>query len=284
MDNSERGSIVVTGAFTGIGLEIARSLRGAGFRVIGCTVGEFPASAQADETVCFDLADEAQIEVAAARIGELSGGRLFGLVNNAGAALVGPTESLPLQELRRHFDINFFGAVRLTSLLLPSLLGASGRVVNISSIYGKLPLPFAWPYCASKHAFDAWSAGLRMELCRSDVRVITVRPGSVRTGIWSGALGNLDNLFWGLPAGERPKYFKMLERLVRIGRKSGETGVPASRVAGTVLKALTAASPRGLYRVGADAFGLMILQRLVPESIVERLVTRRLDAHKTELA
>jgi NAD(P)-dependent dehydrogenase (short-subunit alcohol dehydrogenase family) len=278
--------VVVTGASAGIGRATVERLSREGFGVLAGVLepdalGLFEA---APGVVALPLDVTAADSVAAfcSRANERTGGTLWGLVNNAGVAVIGPTESLPLDELRRQFEVNFFGCVALTQRLLPMLLAGGGRIVNISSMFGTMSLPFAWPYCASKHALEAWTSGLRMELCRTGVRVVTVRPGSVRTAIWEGALANLERLFWGLPRERHAKYFKMMERLVRVGTRSGERGLLPQDVAARVARALTARSPRSIDSVGLDALGYAALRRLLGGSAMEALTIRRLHANRTE--
>lgn len=281
--------VLVTGASSGIGLESVRLLAAGGLSVIAGVLEDHAERSLREQgsprivPLRFDMSVPGFEREVASRVREIAGEHgPYALVNNAGLAVVGPAETLPIEQLRRIFEVNYFGAVAVTQALLPGLIARPGgaRIVNVSSMFGRMSLPFAWPYCASKHALEAWSTGLRMELAATAVRVCTIRPGSVRTPIWENALRNFGSLFWGLPAGQRARYHKILERTMHRGAKMGRTGIDPARVAGAVDRALRAATPRRVYRVGAESRVLAAMQRALPESMMERLTLWRLHAHR----
>jgi NAD(P)-dependent dehydrogenase (short-subunit alcohol dehydrogenase family) len=237
-----RGGVVVTGASTGIGRETARRLAASGFRVFGTVRRETDALALDEdgvEPVRMDVTDPATIAAARdAVLAALGDTPLVGLVNNAGVPAAGPLELLPLEELRQVLAVNVVGVIAVTQAFLPALRRSGGRILNMSSVSGRIAMPFAGPYAASKFALEALSDSLRRELLGSGVRVILIEPGSIRTPIWDKvqAPGKLERY-------DGTSYAAALP-LVRQQALAGvEKGLPASAVADAVLRALTARRP-----------------------------------------
>jgi NAD(P)-dependent dehydrogenase (short-subunit alcohol dehydrogenase family) len=180
--------VVVTGASTGIGLACARLLAGRGFQVFAGVRKEADAEALRSEAaslhpVQLDVTDSEGIAEAARTVREAAGPGLAGLVNSAGVAVTGPLEYLPVDELRTQLEVNLVGQVAVLQAFLPALRLSRGRIVNISSIGGRVALPLAGPYAASKFALEAVSDSLRRELAPWGVRVAVVEPGGVRTPV-----------------------------------------------------------------------------------------------------
>lgn len=281
------GWVLVTGSSAGIGREVVKQLSADGVRVIAGVLeesaeAELQAQCAGIRVVRFDIADRASRDEAVLQVLRIADEHgLRGLVNNAGIAVIGPTELLPMEQLRRQFEVNFFGAIALTQALLPALIHSGGRVVNVSSMLGRMSLPFAWPYCASKHALEAWSAGLRMELAKTSVRVVTIRPGSTQTRIYDAISEGNETLLNDTYREDSRRYRKVLERVIRRGNKMSARGVAPAAVARLIVRAITAGRPRRVYRVGSDASWFAALQRLLPESVWERLTLWRLHSHKT---
>jgi NAD(P)-dependent dehydrogenase (short-subunit alcohol dehydrogenase family) len=172
--------VLITGASSGIGAACAKRLAAAGWRVFA---GVRRAGAAPVETteVLLDVTDGGAI----ARAVEEVGGRLDGLVNNAGIAVAAPLEYLPLEELRRQLEVNLVGQLAVTQAFLPALRAGGGRIVLIGSIAGTSALPFLGPYAISKFALEALADSLRVELAAEGIRVSIVRPGTIATPIWS---------------------------------------------------------------------------------------------------
>ena len=172
--SQENEFAVVTGASSGIGHATARALATRGFHVLAGVRRESDAEQLAGknlEPVILDVTDAAQIAALADRVtGDAEGRLLRALVNNAGIAVNAPVEAIPMAEWRRQFEVNFFGQVALTQALLPALLSARGRVVNVSSIGGRVAGPTYGAYSASKFALEAMSDVLRREVARFGVR------------------------------------------------------------------------------------------------------------------
>lgn len=269
-----RGGVVVTGASSGIGRETARRLAARGFRVFGTVRREEDAAglrAEALEPVHMDVTDPAS--VAAARdavLAALGGTPLVGLVNNAGVPAAGPLEFLPLPELRQALEVNVVGALAVTQAFLPALRRSGGRILNMSSVSGRIAMPFAGPYAASKFALEALSDSLRRELLGSGVRVILIEPGSVRTPIWDKvqAPGTLER-YDGTP------YAAALLLVRRQALAGREKGLPASAVADAVLRALSVRRPPARIPVVTRRLRFRAIQ-LLPDWVLDWAARRAL--------
>ena len=200
--------------------------------------------------------------------------RLAGLVNNAGIAVGGPHEFLELEQWRQQFEVNVFGLVDLTQRLIPRLLRARGRVVNISSIGGRVSTPMLGPYSASKFAVEAITAALRMELAPMGVWAATVEPGMVKTEIWKKADEQLERYDRKLPAEAKERYAPLIRSLTNFNTAGSTRGVDPRRVARAIEHALFARRPRMRYLVGTDARLLIAVRWLLPDRAFEWLLRR----------
>ena len=272
---------MITGASTGIGKACALRLAGLGHRVFAgvrrasdgrVLVAE---GGEAITPVLIDVADEGSIAAAVAEVeGSLGDAKLVGLVNNAGIAVGGPQEYLPLSEWKRQFDVNVFGLVETTRAFFDLLLAAQGRVVNISSVGGKVPSPFMAPYSASKFAVEAITDGLRLEVRPLGMFASCVEPGAVKTEIWKKGEGWIDHLESTMPAKLNDRYAKPLVGVRKFTTDAAARGVPAECVAMAVEHALFSRRPRARYAVGPDARILIALRWLLPDSIFDKLMSR----------
>jgi len=276
-------AVLVSGASKGIGRACALDLDGHGFRVFaGVRMPADGAALRAAsdgriEPVTLDVTNTDQIAAVTARIADATAGQgLWGLVNNAGAVYPGPLEYLPLDALRDQFEVNVVGVVALTQACLPTLRAAHGRIINISSVNGRIVSPISGAYAASKFALEAVSDAFRRELARvrAGVRVVVVQPGAVQTPIWETSRDRAIALAEGYPAQARVHYPRLIEALRRSGIP--RQAVPAERVAAVVRRALTARRPRTRYRVGWDARVGVLVAWLAPDAAVDRLMIGRL--------
>jgi NAD(P)-dependent dehydrogenase (short-subunit alcohol dehydrogenase family) len=270
------GTIVVTGASTGIGRACAERLARDGHSVIAGVRREADAEAlrathAAIEPAIVDVTDAAQVAALGRRIGEQP---LHGLVNNAGVGVGGPLEFVPLDDVRRQLEVNLVGQLAVTQALLEALRRGRGRIVFIGSVGGRVPSPFLGPYQASKGAVRQLSGTLRQELHPSGVRVALVEPGAVSTPIWRKADAEYDATIAALPERARELYGKRLARIPELLRKQDAAGVPPEQVAEAVAHALTAGRPRAVYTVGRDARAQKALQALLPTPAFDALVRR----------
>jgi NAD(P)-dependent dehydrogenase (short-subunit alcohol dehydrogenase family) len=221
--------------------------------------------------VKLDVTDAASIEAAAAEVGD----SVFGLVNNAGIAVSGPLEFVPVDMLRRQLEVNLIGQVAVTQAFLPALRRARGRIVNMSSIGGRVAVPLGGPYAASKFALEAVSDSLRRELRDHGVEVVLIEPGGVKTPIWEKGGREADTMLQQAPAEIEELYGELIAGLRREANKiATERGLPPSEVATVVGRALTARRPRTRYLVGRDAKLRAKVAWLLPDRAFDALIAR----------
>jgi NAD(P)-dependent dehydrogenase (short-subunit alcohol dehydrogenase family) len=282
-DGADRGAVVVTGASTGIGRSTALHLDSLGFRVFaGVRRPEDGESLRAEGSdrltpLQLEVTDDASIATARATVDAAVGEQgLAGLVNNAGIAVSAPLEFIPLAELRRQLEVNVVGQVAVTQAFLPQLRRARGRIVNIGSIGGRIALPFAGPYAASKFAMEAVTDSLRRELRASQVEVSIIEPGGIKTPIWERGVGTAEEIRKNMsPEGERV-YGKAMDTMGALAAEIGRNGLPPQQVAKVVEHALTADRPRTRYLVGRDAKIRAKLAAVLPDRAFDWLVARTL--------
>jgi len=279
---------LITGASTGIGEATTLRLAKAGWTVLAGVRGEDAGerlAAQAPDgrvqPLTLDVTDFQQIREAAGRVSELSAGtgesssgRLDALVNNAGVGYGGPLELIHPDDLRKQFDVNVLGQIAVTQALLPALRAAHGRIVFMSSVGGRVAMPFTAPYGASKHAIEAIGDALRVELASSNVQVALVEPGSVATPIWDKARESGEHLT--VPPSLQKAYGNVPAAMDKVLADTAKRGVPAEQVAQTIERALTARRMRARYVVGRDARAMMIARRLLPDHVFDRVAKRAL--------
>lgn len=271
------GTVVITGASRGIGRACAIHLDRVGFTVVAGVRREEDGIALRTvassrlRPVHLDVTDAGSIAAAAAAARDIAGEeRLVGLVNNAGIAVAGPLEFIPLAEVRRQLEVNVVGLLAVTQACLP-LLRPGGRIVNVSSASGRVATPFTGPYAASKFAVEALSDALRMELARWGVRVSVIEPGPVSTAIWDSAIARYQEMADRMPSAAQERYGRALAAKERHARRMPQLGMAPERVARAVGRALTARRPRARYPVGGVA-RLASVVRLLPARLADKLV------------
>jgi NAD(P)-dependent dehydrogenase (short-subunit alcohol dehydrogenase family) len=250
---ADKGWVFVTGASTGIGRASVERLVADGWQVVAGVRrdGDQPPTSTAH--VLVDVTDAEQVATAAKQVTELCGGQLAGLVNNAGVSIAGPFEGLSIDEWRRQLDINFFGHLDVTRQLLPALLAASGRIITIGSIGGRVASAFLGPYNASKFAIRAWNDSLRAELAPHGVRVILIEPGSIATEIWRKGNEQADDLLGRVSPELQQRYAGQVAGARKVAAMVERNAIPAAKVGAVVATALTARRPKPHYLVGVDA-------------------------------
>jgi NAD(P)-dependent dehydrogenase (short-subunit alcohol dehydrogenase family) len=272
-------SVLVTGASTGIGRATAMRLDAAGWRVFAGVRKEADAeslSAAGSERLVpliLDVTDAGQIAEAASRIGAEEGG-LGGLVNNAGVAIPGPLETLPLDDFRRQVDVNLTAQVAVTKAMLPMIRQARGRVVFISSIGGRIAFPLNGAYHAAKFGIEAVGDVFRQELRPWGISVSIVEPGSIDTPIWERGARNAEEIEGRGHPEQEALYGEAIESFRKVVRDLAERGIPPEKVARAVEHALGARRPRSRYLVGVDAQVQARIRPLIPTPIWDRIVAR----------
>lgn len=274
-------SVLVTGASTGIGRATALHLDAAGWRVFAGVRREEDA-----ESLCqagserlvplmLDVTDAAQIAAATERVGAKVGAAgLDGLVNNAGIAVPGPLETLPIEDFKRQIEVNLTAHVAVTQAMLPAIRSARGRIVFITSIGGLMAFPMFGAYHAAKFGLEAVGDVFRQELRPWGIKVAIVEPGSIATPIWERGDEAVDDIGKRARDDHAELYGEASAAFREVARKTGERGIPPERVAVKIEHALSASRPRARYLVGADARGQALAAKLLPDRLRDWLVAR----------
>ena len=283
-------AVLVTGSSSGIGEACALELDRRGCRVFAGVRSEVDGQRLGGQAsprltpVMLDVTDADSIAHAAAAIREATGARgLDGLVNNAGVVVASPLEFLPLDELRRQFEVNVVGQLAVTQAMLPILRAAGGRIVMISSSSGFIAAPFIGPYAASKHALGAIGDSLRVELRRCGIRVSLVAPADVKTPIWEKSLEAVDRLRERMGAEGRgrhvqqevqDRYAEDMDAMKAATIRAAARAMPVGRVVRAVVHALCAPEPRTRYLIGADTIVAARVLRHLPDRLRDWIIRR----------
>ncbi|HRN50663.1 MAG TPA: SDR family oxidoreductase [Anaerolineales bacterium] len=271
-------AIFITGASTGIGRACAVYLAQRGWRVFAgvrrVSDGRALTVASANITpIVVDVTKAAQITRAIKTVQKAVGRNgLQALVNNAGIAVTGPLEFLQIDELRRQFEVNFIGQVAFTQACLPLLRSGRGRVINVSSISGKVAAPLLVPYSASKFALEAFTDGLRRELSPWKLPVVSIVAGSIATPIWKKTIDTADHMRTGLPRRAESLYGPMIARGYQRAERSAARGVPVEQFAALVERILLAERPRTRYIIGTGTWLAATLARLLPDRWMDAII------------
>src|SRR5512135_487061 len=266
-------SVVVTGANSGIGLATAIELATSGYTVFGTVRDDSKAArlrdaARAADTsvtaVVCDVGDADSCERGFAEIAAQTGGGPWAVVNNAGYAQAGAVEDVPDELAREQLEVNLIAPTRVARLVLPAMRERGGGViVNISSVLGRATTPLLGWYCASKHAVEALSNALRVEVAPFGVRVVLIEPGAFGTDIWAGGRERL-------PAVDSSAYAEAYRRADSI-TAGGQRAPDPVWVARTIRMALANPVPLARYLVGVDAAAFTAAERLVPTLVADYL-------------
>ena len=279
-----KGYVFITGTSSGIGEACVRHLAGQGFNVFAGVRKQADAERVAGprvEPVIVDVTDDASVAAAAEHIREATGSTgLAGLVNNAGIAVAGPLEFLPIEDFQRQLEVNVTGVVRTTQAVLPSLRQARGRIVNMSSIGGRVALPMVAPYAASKFALEGLSDALRRELRPWGMHVAVIEPGAVATPIWDKGVEAAEALDRDAPPEVRERYGEVIDKIREESEKNRTAGVPPQEVAEAVAHALTAPKPKTRYLVGRDAKVRGPVAKMLPDRTMDAAISRALGQRK----
>jgi NAD(P)-dependent dehydrogenase (short-subunit alcohol dehydrogenase family) len=271
---STKGNVLITGAAGGVGSALTRELAESGWRVFaGVRSPRSAASLEAGGQVTvveLDITDERSVAAAARTVASAVGDEgLAGLVNNAGVIVQGPLELVPVDALRRQFEVNVIGQIAVTQAFLPLLRQGRGTIVNMGAATGRVTVPMLGPISASKTALESLTDALRMELKHQGVGVTIIEPGAMETAIFdkAAASGAADG-YAGSEATQR-LYAKALERVGEL--IANQRTSPVDAVVRTIVRALSARRPDARYVVGRDAGQLVMLRRL-PQGLRDRLL------------
>jgi NAD(P)-dependent dehydrogenase (short-subunit alcohol dehydrogenase family) len=271
--------VVVSGTSTGIGAACARRLAGEGFTVFAGVRQKVDAEALQRQTphqltpLIIDITDEAMITEAAAMVRAAVGDRgIAGLVNNAGVVVPGPLEFQPMSDFRRQLEVNLFGHVAMTQAFLPLIRAGRGRLVNVGSIGGRVVLPLAGGYSASKFAMEAITDAFRLELRQWDIHVSLVDPGGSESAIFGKVVAALDSAYAGLHARGIDLYDAQIAAVRTLLQRVADETAPADHVAKAVTDALTARRPKTRYLAGKGAKALAVAAKALPDHLKDLAV------------
>jgi NAD(P)-dependent dehydrogenase (short-subunit alcohol dehydrogenase family) len=276
--------VLITGASTGIGAACAIGCAEQGMTVFaGVRNLKAGAALQAKGgapiiPLELDVTDSELIKQAAdlieRRVGEAG---LFGLVNNAGIAVGSPLEFIPLAQLRRQLEVNVVGQIAVTQAVLPLLRRACGRIVNMGSIAGRGTIPMTGPYSASKHALEALTDALRLELYPWGIEVSIVEPGAIATPIWDTSLKISMEIESEIPAEGKHLYQAVAKSVREVMSQAAARAIPPDAVVEAVLHALTSKRPKTRYLVGRDAKLRAIMLKWLPDRLQDWLLKKVLQ-------
>jgi NAD(P)-dependent dehydrogenase (short-subunit alcohol dehydrogenase family) len=265
-------SVVVTGANSGIGLVTVVELAGAGYDVIGTVRSAAKAELVQEvaldrgvtvRTVELDVNDGDSCKAGFEQIAAMTDGGPWALVNNAGYAQAGSVEDVDDELVRAQLETNLIAPIRLARLVLPKMRArGEGRILNVSSVAGRMSTPLMGWYCASKHGLEAVTDCLRMEVEADGIRVILIEPGMFGTDIWSAASAQE------FPAPTTSRYAAAYARADSMSSQSSKLPDPVW-VARTIRVALSNPLPMARYVVGADAVGGILAETLVPTAVTD---------------
>jgi NAD(P)-dependent dehydrogenase (short-subunit alcohol dehydrogenase family) len=268
-------AVLITGCSSGIGWATAERLVDVGWRVYA-TARNVEKIASLEQRGCallpLDVTDEESMRSAVDEV-ERREEAVGVLINNAGYSQSGTVEAVPMEKVRRQFETNVFGLARMCQLVLPGMRRQGyGRIVNVSSMGGKLTFPGAGYYHATKHAVEALSDALRFEVQGFGVKVSVIEPGLIKTDFAETAIGSMDG-----PDGDNP-YVGFDQAVARATAENYERG-PISRLGGgpeavaeTIERAICARSPGSRYAVTPSAHLFMWLRRLLPDKAWDALL------------
>ena len=273
--------VLITGASSGLGFAMALRFAAEGYRVIAgirqiTTHSELVERAEQQGISEFincqqvDVTDEAQVDRLVKWVEEHYG-QLDVLVNNAGIAVGGMVEEVPIEALRDQLEINFFAVVRLTQKVLPLMRKQqSGTIMNISSISGCIGFPGYAPYCASKFALEGFSEALRLELLPFGIRVVLIEPGAYKTSIWQKG-------FAGMHTRPSSPYQSLLEAVLQYSCQAAETAPEPDEVARKAVQIAALSSPKLRYPIGNGVLASLIGKAVLPWRWYERIVLKMLN-------
>ena len=274
--------IVITGASTGIGAATAREMARRGFHVLAGVRRERDADgirAANVEPLILDITHPEHVRALAERVRNDPYHRpLRAVVNNAAVQANVPVEAFAIDRWRDMFEVNLFGHVAVTQALLPFLIGSRGRVVNISSVGGKIAMATYGPYAGTKFALEAVSDSLRREVGPLGVEVVVIEPGAVRTEMLGTVIASVRDTVAAMTAEQRRRYGGLVRAVSAQAEASTKSGLPAPAAAAVIAKAITAPKPRTRYTVGREA-ALLSVARLLPDRLLDRILAAALGRY-----
>ena len=275
--------VVVSGASTGMGAATARALAEQGYHVLAGVRRQLDADtirAENIEPVILDITVPDHIDALADRVATDPEKRsLRAVVNNAGIAVNAPVETLPLDQWRLQFEVNLFGHIALTQAMLPFLRSSHGRVVNISSVGGKVAMGTYGAYAGAKFALEAVSDALRREVASQGIQVVVVEPGGVKTEMTGHGIERARAFAGAMSSDERKHYGALMQAIINQATAFTETGITSDAAAVVIARAVTTRKPKTRYTIGRDAAMLTRLAKILPDRTLDRVAAANLRPH-----
>jgi len=263
---TNRPVALVTGASSGIGRAAARALAEAGFEVVGTSrnAAKVP-PADGVRFLDLDVASDASVHAVVGQVIERFG-RIDVLVNNAGVGSAGAAEESSVAQDQRVFDVNVFGVIRMTKAVLPHMRArGSGRIINISSVLGFLPAPYAASYAATKHAIEGYSESVDHEVREYGVRVLLVQPAYTKTGFDANVMRS------DMPLPVYAQQRRIFDDVIAEAMKDGDDPAIVAKV---IVSAATDSRPKLRYTAGPAAGRVSTLRRIVPARTFDRQIRK----------
>jgi NAD(P)-dependent dehydrogenase (short-subunit alcohol dehydrogenase family) len=279
-------TVLITGCSSGIGYATALLLAEKGYRVLAGVRSAEQVQRLTDlrlpglEPLQLDVTNEDDVRRVVDYARTICPQGLCALVNNAGMALPAAVELSTVDEVRQLLDVNTVGPLRMIQSCLPLLRAGRGRVINMSSMNGTVAMPMVGVYSASKFALEALSDTLRVELRPWKIPVIIIRPGQVRTAIFSKMRDDLNVRSPDIPAELKPGYDVMYARAAEFNERGAKSPTSPETVARTICRAIESKRPRSHYIVGIDAKGMQLAKALVPQWLLDRVFARIMRVFK----
>lgn len=274
--------VVVTGASRGIGEATARELARRGFHVLAGVRRDEDADTlrgPSIEPLILDITNPDHIRALASRVHEDPEGReVRALVNNSGIGVNSPVEVFAIDEWRRLFDVNLFGHIAVTQTLLPALLRSKGRVINISSVGGKIAMATYGPYAGTKFALEAVSDALRREVEPLGMKIIVVEPGAVKTEMLGRVGITGERIITGMNPEQRGRYATLMHAIISQAQAAIPKGATPEAAGRVIADAINSRRPRTRYTVGREA-AMMPLLALLPDRLLDRIFAAALRPH-----
>ncbi len=270
-------SVLITGAGSGIGRACAEDLYRRGYQVFAAVrqLEKCEAFSAGISTFELDITDTNAIQQSVKQLPPLNG-----LVNNAGIVSAGPLAYLSLDELRQQLEVNVIAQLAVTQACLPLLSQTQGRIINMGSISGHVSYPLIGAYAASKHALEALTDALRVELTPLGIQVIIIEPGRIPTPLWEKSVASAETASQSYP--KHNPYLTALKKLRQSALKSATHGTPVQAVCDAVAHALMAPKPKTRYWVGNDAKLAVLLKALLPDRCCDWLAIRKLGLERAK--
>jgi NAD(P)-dependent dehydrogenase (short-subunit alcohol dehydrogenase family) len=227
--------------------------------------------------VIIDITNPEHIRALVTRVHRDPEGRAVrALVNNAAIQANVPVEAFAIDEWRRMFDVNLFGQIAVTQAFLPALIRNKGRVVNISSVGGKIAMAAYGPYAGTKFALEAVSDSLRRELAPFGVQVVVVEPGAVRTEMLGRVVATSQELASAMTPEQSQRYGGLLHAVTAQAASSAKSALPPEAAARVIVKAVTARKPRTRYTIGRTTAVMTLLASILPDRMLDRILAAAL--------